>query len=527
MSKSLLLILSFLTLCGSIVSAQVDNYSAGLNGQKFDWMLFYLDEHYVDDVDLDSLTSIAIRSVAEQLDPFTVYQTTAEVEQQTNADKGYSGKAVGFSFYMVHDTAVVTYINDKGPADLGGLKRGDQILAMNSKPMTNVHYSVLNELMDNQEIEDYNLDVLRSGQAYSVSFTKDLIPWTSVKAAYMMTDRIGYIKIGKFTLKTMEEFVPSLSYLTSLGMQELVLDLRGNNGGVVEQAYQLADQFLREGQLVYAAEGINMEREEFTATAKGGWVYGKLAVLQDDYTASASEVFIGAMQDWDRAVILGVTTYGKGLIQQSYKLGDGSNIRITIGRYTTPTGRPLLRTRAEAEDVMLPYKSALRENSLTSSLDLPDDLIKQSKSGRRFAAGDGGIVPDIHYVYEPKETDTFYDDMNSAGLLYQFATEYLHAERKDMISRFNSVNAMMEDRLFEAFMLQRLRIFLKEKKPYYVLPKNFPDKVVNQLKTWMVSQLWHDNAYYEAENADDRLLWRAREVMEGEMHDKLGINYKK
>lgn len=382
--------------------------------------------------------------------------------------------------------------------------------------------------MEDEAIEDYQLDVVRNRSPYSISFTKDLIPLTSVNAAYMMTPRIGYIKIGQFTLKTMEEFVPSLSYLKSLGMQELVLDLRGNRGGVVEQAYQLADQFLSEGQLVYTAEGFNKEKEELIATAAGGWLFGKLAVLQDAYTASASEVFIGAMQDWDRAVLLGVTTYGKGLIQQSYKLGDGSNIRITIGRYTTPTGRPLLRTRAEAEDCMLPYKSALRKNSLTSDLeDLPTELIKQSKSGRHFAAGDGGIVPDIHYVYESTEDKTFYNDMNSAGLLYQFVSEYLHVQRADMITRFNTVNAMMEDRLFEAYMLQELRMFLEKKKPNYTLPKNFPNHMIFQLKTWMASQLWHDNAYYEAENADDRLLWRAREVMEGVMHDKLGIKYRK
>ena len=526
MSKSLLLIplISFISWS---LPAQVDNYSAGLNGQKFDWLLYYLDEHYVDDVDLDSLTSVAIRSVAKQLDPFSVYQTAEEAERQRNSDKGYSGKAVGFKFYMVHDTAVITYVHDKGPADLAGLKRGDQILSINNETMTNVHYSQLSKLIDDKDLKEYNLDILRRGIPNTVSFTKDLIPRLSINAAYMMTPTIGYIKIGKFTLKTMEEFVPSLSYLKSLGMQELVLDLRGNNGGVVEQAYQLADQFLKEGQLVYVAEGYNMEKEEFKATAAGGWVYGKLAILQDEYTASASEVFIGAMQDWDRAVLIGVTTYGKGLIQQSYKLGDGSNIRITVGRYTTPTGRPLLRTRDDAEDVMIPYKSALQENSLTSQLNLPEELIAQSKYGRKYVAGEGGIIPDIHYVYESKEDKKFYNDMNDAGLLYQFTSEYVHAERQDMVSRFKTVRALMEDRMFEAFMLQELRQFLEQKKPSYALPKDFPFNVIFQIKAWMASQLWHDNAYYEAENADDRLLFRAKEVMEGNIHDRIGIKYLK
>ena len=508
------------------LSAQVDKYSAGVNGQKLDWFLYYLDNYYVDDVDIDSLTSIAVRSVAAHLDPFTVYQTKEEVEKQTNADKGYSGKAVGFSFYMLKDTAVVTYVNDKGPADLAGLKRGDQVLTINGENLTHVHYSAINTVINDREVEDFTLNILRNGFPFEVKITKALVPWPSVNSAYMMTSTIGYIKVGKFTLKTMEEFVPSLSYLKSLGMQELILDLRGNNGGVVEQAYQLADQFLSEGQLVYAEEGFNKERKEHIATAQGGWVYGKLAILQNEYTASASEVFIGALQDWDRAVVLGTTTYGKGLIQQSYKLGDGSNIRITIGRYTTPSGRALLRTRAEAEDVMLPYREALKANSLTSDLTLPDELITRSKSGRSIVAGDGGIVPDIHYIYEP-EINAFQKDMNDAGLLYQFVTEYIHRERHNIMKQYTSVSGLMKDRMFEAFMLQELRKFLEQNRPFYNMPRNFPDPMIYQIKTWMASQLWHDNAYHEADNEDDRLLWRAREVMEGTMHDKLGIQYRK
>jgi carboxyl-terminal processing protease len=248
--------------------------------------------------------------------------------------------------------------------------------------------------------------------------------------------------------------------------------------------------------------------------------------LQNEYTASASEVFIGALQDWDRAVVLGTTTYGKGLIQQSYKLGDGSNIRITIGRYTTPSGRALLRTRAEAEDVMLPYREALKANSLTSDLTLPDELITRSKSGRSIVAGDGGIVPDIHYIYEP-EINAFQKDMNDAGLLYQFVTEYIHRERHNIMKQYTSVSGLMKDRMFEAFMLQELRKFLEQNRPFYNMPRNFPDPMIYQIKTWMASQLWHDNAYHEADNEDDRLLWRAREVMEGTMHDKLGIQYRK
>jgi len=222
---------------------------------------------------------------------------------------------------------------------------------------------------------------------------------------------------------------------------------------------------------------------------------------------------------------MGVTTYGKGLIQQSYLLGDGSNIRLTIGRYTTPSGRGLLRTRTEEEDCMAPYRDQLDKNSFTSDLDLPESLITTTLSGRKIAYGEGGIVPDIHYIYTSDKDESFFDKMNAEGLLFQFASYYIHENRQDIFSRYSTGLEFEKDRMFEAFMLQELRKFLEKERPNYALVSNFSDKLIHQLKSWMASQLWHDNAFYEVENSKDRLMWRAREVLEGKIHDRLGISY--
>lgn len=524
--KSLFLCLSVVFFSFSSLSGQIDNYSGGINGQKFDWLLYYLDQNYVDEVDDNYLTEVAIRSLVTQLDPYSKYNTKEEVEAQQNGDKGYSGKATGFNFYMLNDTALVTYIFSGGPAEKAGVVKGDLITHIGGEFVVGASYDHIKGLLEDKENDLVDLGIKRNRKYdQRIQFNKALVPWLSVNAAYMMTESIGYIKLGKFTLKTMEEFIPSLNYLKTLGMQELVLDLRGNNGGVRDQALELADVFLDAGKKVYSTGGTNIESEEYISKAGGEWERGKVAILQDAYSASASEIFIAAMQEWDRAVVIGVSTYGKGLIQQSYKLGDGSNIRLTIGRYYTPTGRHLQRTGTNNNDWLEPYKESLRKNSITKDLVVSDDLKSKTMGGRYILAGPGGIIPDIHYVFESKEDWTLINKLKSDGSLYAFTTQYVMDNRVDMIGRYKSVKALFEDRMFEAFMLKELRTYLTTRNPALLLPSNFPNNIINQVKTWMASQLWHDNAFYEAENMDDRTMFRAREVMENDLHDKLGVKY--
>lgn len=525
--RKLLPIFLLFTCSISFLSAQVENYSAGLNGQKLDWLIYYIEDYYVEKVDSDSLTELAITRVVQELDPYSSYQTKEEVEAQVNADKGYSGKAAGFNYYYLRDTAIVTYVNSKGPAETAGMRRGDQLLTLNGKSLIGNGSQALSTAMNEKEIETLELKLLRGGkEKIDIKLTKALVPWLSVNSAYMLTNSIGYIKLGKFTLKTMEEFVPSLDYLRSLGMQELILDLRGNNGGVVSQALELADQFLPAGKVVYTEQGANRETKEFLSTAAGGWLRGKVVIMQDAVTASASEIFIGAMQDWDRAVIVGVSTYGKGLIQQSYKLGDGSNIRLTVGKYCTPTGRILQRKVGTSNnDCMTPYQQPLLANSLTSKLSIPSDLQGKSSTGRSIITGPGGIVPDVYYNWVDNQDWTLFNDLNNKGYLYEYITDYVLKNRQILKSEYNTVRSFHEDRIREAFMLKDFRSFLESRNLGYELPRNFPDNIIFQLKSWLASQLWHDNAFHEMDNMDDKVLERAREIHEGRVHDMLGITY--
>lgn len=520
-------LIACLSLLPYFLTAQVENYSAGLEGQKLDWLLFYLDNNYVDSLDNNEMAEVAIRAIVKELDPYSVYQTKEEVEAQMNADKGYSGVAAGFNYYFLRDTAIVTYVSSDGPAQKAGLKRGDQIILLDGQNITTSQgKSKLDLAVNDKDKKTMTLDVLRFKTTNKkISIEKALVPWRSVNASYMVTNHIGYMKIGKFTMKTMEEFRLPFNSLKAKGMQELILDLRNNVGGVKDQALYLADEFLSEGKVVYSTGGHNIEKESYITKPGGAWENGKITILQDSKTASASEIFIAALQEWDRAVVMGKSTYGKGLIQQSYKLGDGSNIRLTIGRYYTPTGRHLQRTGTNNNDWMLPYADALYNNSLTKDLNVPNDLRINTMGGRSILAGKGGIIPDVYYEYVDKSDWSLYNRLNNMGLLYEFATDYVSRYRQEVVAQYANTSDFVNDRIREAFMLREFRNFLISREQTLVLPPNFPDNIIWQLKTWMASQLWHDNAYYEVENGDDRLMFRAIEVCRGKLHDKLGVSY--
>ncbi len=517
----------FLLLSPLYLVGQVDNYSAGEEGQKLDWLLYYLDKNYVDTIDNKYMADVAIRAIVKELDPYSSYQSKEEADKQRENDKGFTGKEAGFNFFMLRDTAIVTYINKEGPADLAGLVKGDKILEINgTSAIGGAGYNILDEAIKQPNQNDFAMSVLKkSGQVTSISFQKARLPLLSVSAGYMLSESIGYIKMDRFTLKTIEEFVPTLKYLHSLGMQKLVLDMRGNYGGVKKEAIKLADIFLKEGKVIHVAYGDNLPREVNMSEPAGIWENGKVVILQDGYTASASEIFISAMQEWDRAVIAGTSTYGKGLIQQSYKLGDGSTIRLTIGRYFTPTGRLLQRTSDDNNDWMTPYKDELNENSMTKDLAVPNALRIKSMTGRDILAGPGGIIPDVYYNWEDNRDYYLLNTLNNRGLLYKFATDYTDKHRIKLNQEYNTVKEYMKDRIREAYMLKSLRDFLTINAKDINVPHNFPETVIFQLKSWIASQTWHDNAYWEAENADDRLIFRAIEILEGQMHERLGIEF--
>jgi len=293
------------------------NYYGGDAAKKLDWAMFYLQNHYVDSTHNDYLVEIAIRSMLEKLDPFSKYQSIKELEKQQQADNGISEEGIGITLYPLADKAMITDITIDGPADKAGLKRGDLILKVDNQSMINLRMDTIANRIKGPDSTNVKITFERNGTTENMTIQRAPVPLHSVDAAHMLTDKVGFIKVGRFNFLTVPEFQKALTNLKKEGMQSLILDLRGNLGGVVDASVGLADEFLPKKKLIIFTHSHNAEREEHYTEKDGGFESGKVVILVNKSTASASEIFTASMQDWDRALVIGQSSYGKGLIQHT------------------------------------------------------------------------------------------------------------------------------------------------------------------------------------------------------------------
>jgi len=510
----------------STLSLSAQDYYGGENGKKLDWFVYYLSDKYVDSLDYNHLTDLAIKRVVQELDPYSSYQTKAEADDQLRKDHGLAPKGSGFNFYLLNGVKpIITYIAPQGPAEKQGLRNGNQLVAINNVPLLNKSANEIYALINNETQDEIDISYLDNYQQKKlVTLVKENIPYLSVESHYMLTKEIGYIKISRFTINTMKEFVPKIEALLQLGMKDLVLDFRGNNGGVKNQAIELADEFLSAAQLINYSEGQNMPKEEFLATEKGHFEKGKIVALADNVSASATEIFLGALQDWDRCLILGTPTYGKGLIQQSFKLGDGSTIRLTIGRFYSPLGRhlqkPLQDNWFSTQSDHIPSDGVLSKMKIDAQYKL------KTKGSREIVIGQGGIYPDIYFV-APKENKLSFDRYNDKGHIYGFVVYQLDLNRDAYASRFSNSTAFRNDPTINRELASAFRKYIafngfKEgEDPSFGTPKS----VIDKAKAWIAGQLWDENAYFELTNNYDTTLDKAIELIENNTFQELKIKY--
>lgn len=300
---------------------------------------------YVDAVNTDSLEGKAITEMMNELDPHSVYLPPVEL-QEANEDLAGNFEGIGVEFNMFSDTVNIVYVIPNGPSDKAGLQIGDKILKVNDSSITGKHFSTdeIKKYIRGQHSSKAVLQILRDGKPQVVTVSRGTIPVSSVDAAYMIDKTSGYIRLNKFTENSYEEFMQAMETLKKEGLQSLVFDLRGNGGGFMNEAVDIADEFLDGDKLIVYTEGVNSKKREYRCKRPGIFEKGKLVVLVDELSASASEVLAGVLQDWCRAKIIGRRTFGKGLVQEQYSLNDGSAIRLTIARYYTPLGRSIQRS---------------------------------------------------------------------------------------------------------------------------------------------------------------------------------------
>ena len=368
---------------------------------------------YVDHVNLDSLQSGAIQQMMSELDPHSVYFPPVELKE-ANEELAGNFEGIGVEFNVFNDTVNVTYVMPDGPSDKAGILIGDKIIKANDSSLTykNITTSQIREHIRGPKGSVALLQLLRNGQAKSIQVTRGSIPVFSVDAAYMFDKTTGYIKLNKFTETSYEEVMKALEELQAKGLKDLVFDLRGNGGGYMNEAIDIADEFLDGDKLIVYTQGVNSKKREYRCKRPGLFEKGKLIVLTDELSASASEVLSGALQDWDRATIIGRRSFGKGLVQEQYDLSDGSAIRLTVARYYTPLGRSIQRPYDKGKKIYLDEISERLVNG--ESLNADSNKINKGQAyhtpAGRTVYGGGGIMPDM---FVPIDTATFPAGINT------------------------------------------------------------------------------------------------------------------
>ena len=397
-----------------------------------------IDEEYVDTVNMNDLQMRAINNVLESMDPHSEY-IKPEILNEVNENLQGSFHGIGVSFRIEKDTITILNTIKGGPSEKVGLMAGDRIIYVGDSLVAGnkVTNKTAMSLLKGERGTKINVKIKRRGidELLGFTITRDVIPTHSVDVAYMIDDEIGFIKMTKFSATTHKEFVKALKELRSEGMTKLVLDLRGNTGGYLGEAVGIADEMLKDNNLIVYTEGEHRDRSYIFSRHRGLWEDNDVAVLIDEGSASASEIVAGALQDNDRGTIIGRRSFGKGLVQEQFDLGENGAVRLTVARYYTPTGRCIQKpfTGDKAEYLLEEYtRYETGEMFNIDSIHFADSL-KYITPGGRTVYGGGGIMPDIYVPLENDSTRYFFNKMANAGVLFQYAFDYADSHRNELL----------------------------------------------------------------------------------------------
>lgn len=409
---------------------------------------------YVDSVNEDKLVEDAIKGMLESLDPHSSYTDAKETKELEEPLQGeFSG--VGIQFNMNQDTLYVIQTVPGGPSERVGVLAGDRIIMVNDTTIAGVKMrnSDIQKRLRGKKGTQVTIKVKRQGVKELITFriTRDNIPVHSIDASYMMDEHTGYLRISRFGAKTHEEMVDALKDLKRQGMTQLIMDLSDNGGGYLNAAIDMCNEFLDRGQLMVYTEGDNSPRNDATANGWGDYKDLRMVVMVNQFSASAAEIFAGAMQDWDRAVVIGRRTFGKGLVQRPFKFDDGSMMRLTVARYYTPSGRciqkPYNRGNKRAYEQELLDRANEGEYYCLDSIQFNDTLRYTTRINGRTIYGGGGVMPDVFVPVDTSEYSTYYRDLSAKGIINQYAIQFVDKNRKSIIKQFKTVNDY--DRGFE------------------------------------------------------------------------------
>lgn len=485
---------------------------------------FAINRFYVDSVNSEKLTESAINGMLKELDPHSSY-TTPKQTKSFNEPLNGAFEGIGVQFTMLEDTLVVIQAVPKGPSQKAGIQAGDRILLVNDTSIAGVKMpqdEIMGRLRGPKGTRVV-LGIKRSGVAEILKFeiVRDKIPTHTLDAAYMLTPRIGYIRFSSFGLTTPGEVHEAILKLQKQGMKDLILDLQENGGGYMEPASQVANEFLEQGDLIVYTKGRTVKSSELRA--KGGGIFrkGKIAVLVDEYTASAAEILSGAIQDHDRGIIVGRRTFGKGLVQQPIPLPDGSMIRLTVSRYYTPSGRCIQKPykRGESEAYRLDLINRYRNGELSSadSIHLADSVKYTTLKRHRTVYGGGGIMPDYFVPLDTTRTTKFYRELMTKGVVLTQANRYIDSHRREIAGTYPSFSLFKQNfaapqSYVDAVLAAGEKLNVRPK-DNAELERTLP-LIRRLLKALAARDLWDMSEYFEIINDSDPAILRALELLQ-------------
>jgi carboxyl-terminal processing protease len=494
---------------GGSMSASIYNHN------KLQDILYLIGQEYVDPVDQNKLMDLAIQGMLEQLDPHSVYITAEEIAAVNEEITG-NFEGIGVQFNIRYDTVVVLNVLKGGPAEKEGLLGGDRIVTVDGESIAGVgitNSDVMKRLKGpgGTRVE---LEVVRKSRPGKLSFslTRDVIHTNSLGASYMLNSTTGYVRINTFAEKTYGEFMEAMAQLTREGQKRLVLDLRGNGGGLLDQAIQITNEFLQNGEMIVYTMGKSGKKKIHRANGNGQYRTMPLAVLIDEFSASASEILAGAIQDHDRGTIIGRRSFGKGLVQQQISLTDGSALRLTTERYYTPAGRSIQKPYSQNQEE---YYGELLERFQQGTMQTPDTIpaadslkFKTLKKGRTVYGG-GGITPD-HFIpfHHPNDSELF-KELYRSGIMYEFAYDYADRQRETLVTQYDTLRFVKNYAPDKAVLQEFWKMALSQGFSPNDRNASTDEKTLHFIKAYIARNIYGEEPYLMIINQKDEAVKRA------------------
>lgn len=482
-------------------------------------IISYIDNEYVDEVEKEELIDKTVQYLLQELDPHSYYISAQELQEMNEPLEG-NFEGIGVQFNIQKDTVVIVTPLQGGPSEKVGIQAGDRIIQVEEETVagTGITNRDVLGLLKGDKGTKVKVKIKRDNELHDFTITRDKIPIHSVDVAYMINNKTGYIKILRFAKNTYQEFNEAVAKLKGEGMQNLIIDLRGNGGGFLDAAVKISDEILSEGETIVYTEGRSRPRETYKAKSRARLKSQNIAVLIDESSASASEILSGAIQDNDRGIVVGRRSFGKGLVQEQTMWPDGSATRLTVARYYTPTGRSIQRPYKEGTDK---YHEEIMERFTNDEMMHPDstnfpDSLKYTTPAGKTVYGGGGIFPDVFVPFDTAGSSAYFNRLIYGGILYQWAFDYADRHRATLENKFTPESFKREfdiEAQLSGFLTYAEEQGIEYDEKGYERTR---DKIALRLKSYIARNVWNSEGFYPIWNERDDVIKKTLEVIENQ-----------